>query len=229
MKQRGFTLIEVMVALAVMGILTVMAWQGIEGIIKAQRFGRARSDEVAMVQTLLAQWQNDLNAIDLNASSNYAKGIPPLQYDGQILRLVRADDMRSDRALRVVCWAKRTAERNATGGSEGANSPGVLMRWQSPPITTATDLRQAWNDAQTWAQGSNADTLQTNALALLPITDWKLQVFQNGAWLETGPITPDSADRVNLQGLRLVFTPQAGSLFAGAITRDWIRPSAPGL
>ena len=91
-KARGFTLVEVMVALAIMGIVTAMAWQGISSIMQSQQYNRERSSEVAVMQTLLAQWDSDLNHIELNSSGNYARDIPPIQYekDDGLLRLVRS-------------------------------------------------------------------------------------------------------------------------------------------
>ena len=88
-KVRGFTLVEVMVALAIMGIVTAMAWQGIDAVLKAQKYNRARSSEIAVMQTLLAQWDNDLNHIELNSSGNIAPDIPPIQYEKESALLRR--------------------------------------------------------------------------------------------------------------------------------------------
>ena len=41
--EQGFTLIEVMVALAIMTVVSIMAWQGISGMLQAQKFSRERS------------------------------------------------------------------------------------------------------------------------------------------------------------------------------------------
>jgi general secretion pathway protein J len=226
-KQRGFTLIEVMVALAIMGIVTALAWQGIAAILKAQQYSRSRSNEVAVMQTMLAQWDNDLNHLELNPSAAYASDIPPLQYENEVLRLVRWDDGRSDRALRVVAWAKRLDQP----GNDVKTGPGVLLRWQSPPISSNADLQQAWSNALAWAQGSESTALRATELRILPITEWGLRPFNQGQWSESAQnILPSQRNTVRLQGLRLVFTPAAGSVFAGgSITKDWLRPTAPGL
>ena len=60
-KSLGFTLIEVMVALVVMSIMAVLTWQGIDGMARASAQHRARSDDVAAVQTALLQWRTDLD------------------------------------------------------------------------------------------------------------------------------------------------------------------------
>lgn len=228
-SHRGFTLVEVMVALAIMGMVTAMAWQGIDALMKAQQYNRERSSEVAVMQTLLAQWDNDLSHIDLNSSGNYARDIPPIQYekDTGLLRLVRWDNGRSDRALRVVAWKKRL---NASESDEKTGA-GTLLRWQSPPIASTEDLQLAWQNAKTWADGSESTALLVTELAILPITQWELRPFRQGQWSEDAQdIAPSGRGSVRLQGLRLVLTPSQGSVFAGgAITKDWLRPTAPGL
>ena len=36
MAQRGFTLVEVLVALLIMAVMATMAWQGVDGIVRAR-------------------------------------------------------------------------------------------------------------------------------------------------------------------------------------------------
>jgi general secretion pathway protein J len=228
-KIRGFTLVEVMVALAIMGIVTAMAWQGIDAVLKAQKYNRARSSEIAVMQTLLAQWDNDLNHIELNSSGNIAPDIPPIQYEKEsaLLRLVRADDGRADRALRVVAWKKRQDKSQSNKNTDSV----MLLRWQSPPIASMEDLKQAWQNAKIWADGSENTALQATELAILSISQWELRPYRQGKWSEEAQdILPNERGSPRLQGLRLVITPATGSIFAGgSITKDWLRPTAPGL
>ena len=41
-RARGFTLVEVLVALLVMAIMAVMAWQGVDGIARAREISGSR-------------------------------------------------------------------------------------------------------------------------------------------------------------------------------------------
>ena len=42
----GFTLIELMVAIAVMALLAIMSWRGLDGMSRAHEQNRARGDAV---------------------------------------------------------------------------------------------------------------------------------------------------------------------------------------
>ena len=59
---RGFTLIELMVGIAVMAMLALMSWQGLDGMMRVQTYNRERGDAVQTLQTTLAQWGADLDA-----------------------------------------------------------------------------------------------------------------------------------------------------------------------
>jgi general secretion pathway protein J len=66
MKRRfaaGFTLVEVLVALMVMAIMAVMAWQGVDGIVRARDANQARLERSLRLNTVIAQWEQDLAAV----------------------------------------------------------------------------------------------------------------------------------------------------------------------
>ncbi len=229
-KARGFTLVEVLVALAIMGIVTGLAWQGINAIVQSQKNSQAHSRELAVMQTALAQWEQDLNQLQLLPGSQYTQNVPNLEYkaERQYLRMVRQDNSRADRALRVVAWAKRpdSGDYDAPKGQ-----PGMLLRWQSPAVYTADELEQAWENARRWAEDSEAESLHSYELEIMPLQDWKLLVFnRSSGWAEeASDIAPRGNGSLQLHGLRWVLEPGANSLFFGPIQRDWINPLAPGV
>ena len=52
---RGFTLVEVLVALVVMAIMSLMAWQGVDGIVRTREISQARLEQTLRLETVIAQ------------------------------------------------------------------------------------------------------------------------------------------------------------------------------
>ena len=94
--------------MVVMAIMSLMAWQGVDGIVRTREIepGAARAD--AALETVIAQWEQDLAALQDTAA------VPALTCDGQSVRLTR----RAEGGLQVVVWALRP-ERRARSGSAG--------------------------------------------------------------------------------------------------------------
>lgn len=64
MTARGFTLVELLVALFALSILAVLSWRGLDGMLRAQSQLQARADQVLALQVGLAQWSADLQALE---------------------------------------------------------------------------------------------------------------------------------------------------------------------
>src|SRR5204863_5912641 len=91
----GFTLVEVLVAMMIMAILAMMAWQGVDGIVRARNASQSRLEQTLRLNTVIAQWEQDL------ASLQESSAVPGLVFNGASLRLTR----RADNGLQVVVWA----------------------------------------------------------------------------------------------------------------------------
>lgn len=206
-RLRGFTLVELLVALAAMALLALISWRGLDGMARAQSQHRDRDEAVLVLQTALAQW-----SADLDAATNFGN-TPALDWNGRALRITRQGiDAQGAPAARVVAWT--------VGVSPQGNQ---WLRWQSPPLATRADWTQAWGAAAAWAE-SAAPGADAAATRVLPAEGWSLGYFRNGAWsaavqaqaLGAAPLP----DAVRLQ---LQLAPGPG--LAGLITRDWLRPT----
>ena len=62
-RSSGFTLVELLVALMVMAVLSLMSWRGLDVMGRAQSQTQARADELLVLQSGLAQWSADLDAM----------------------------------------------------------------------------------------------------------------------------------------------------------------------
>ena len=80
---RGFTLVELLVALFAMALLAIMSWRGLDGMTRAQAQTEARADEVLTLQVGLAQWGADLDAV------MEVPRFTAIDWNGRVLRLTR--------------------------------------------------------------------------------------------------------------------------------------------
>lgn len=237
--QRGFTLIELLVALAVMALLALLSWRGLDAMMQSHAQTRERSDAHLVLQTALAQWSTDLEALMPIAHTQ------TLDWDGHVLRLTRRASLWPDPGALVVAWARR----------ESANGP-YWLRWQSAPLQTLNEWHTAWSQAQQWAHNPN-DTLRRNEIALLPLAQWRLLYYREGAWSHpqssagsstsaesgttgTPTATDTSAKRTGFnsasytarlpEGIRLeLVLPSGSGTFTGLLVRDWFNPLTTGL
>ena len=223
-RQRGFTLIELLIAITLMAVLAGLSWRGLDSLMRSRDVTQAQVDKTAVLQTVLAQWQADLHAVQPVPSLTDAG----VQWDGRTLRITRrATAWRADGAdagLWVVAWTLR--------GSQ-------WLRWQSAPLQTRAALQQAWANAERWGQNPSSDdaAFETN---LIPLDAWQLTYFRGNAW--TNPLSSaGSTDTSNTTGgnppsnatnqgalpdaIRLQIDLPASTGVRGRITLDWVRPN----
>lgn len=218
-RARGFTLVELLVSLFVLALLASLSWRGIDGMVRARQQTEARADEVLALQTGLAQWGADLDAIVEFAPSS------ALDWNGRVLRLTRRSSLSPSEGVRVVGWARRD---------------GRWLRWQSVPVTTRGDLDAAWQQADFWSQNPS-DAMRSQEVVIGPLEDWQIFFFRNDAW--TNPLSsaeatpapapagaaPGAAPASKLpQGVRLILQLPPGRAISGRLQRDWVHPTVGG-
>ena len=215
---RGFTLIEVLVAIFIMALMAGLAWQGVDGIVRTRDASQQRLDQALRLNTVLAQWEQDLSNIQDTTL------LPrPLACDGAAVRFTR----RVDDGIRIVVWALRPDAADV----EAAGS--VLERWAGPVVTTSAALQDSWL-ASLQLQGTEPGQLRV----LSGLAQWQVYFFRGNAWTNcqsTGdlaaaapPPPPASAAsgavaaaREELpSGVRLVLTFGTAGGLAGTLTRD---------
>jgi len=224
---RGLTLIELLVALALLSLLALLSWRTLDGMTRAQSITQEQLNRWSNWQTALAQWDADLDA------ALATEQVPPLDFDGRVLRLTRSDpDQGPDSGLRVVGWSLQADP--ASGALRWA-------RWTSAPLRRGSELEQAWQQAAQWGRNPGAqDRLQQ--VLLTPVTAWQLFYHRGGAWSnpQSAEGSSDTATAPGLNpaqtpatqalpdGVRLLLTLPTGGNPGGQLVRDWVRPSLGG-
>lgn len=225
----GFTLVELLVTIFIMAILSLMSWQGIDGMVRVQEATRSRADQIIGLQAGLAQWTVDLDAVQETQIVN------AIDYDGSVLRLTRRDVVTAQ-GLRVVAWVRR-------------NPQGQWTRWQSPPVRNREQLLEQWERAAVW--GRNPVSADSRFEAVLgSIDQWEIFYYRGDAW--TNPLStavaaaPGAAGGSGIpgvtgvpgvaagaltavpDGVRLVLSLSGQQTLSGTLVRDWVRPTAGG-
>jgi general secretion pathway protein J len=202
---RGFTLIEVLVALVLTSIMSLMAWRALDGIGRAGELTDANEQTLQRTEIGLAQWTADLDAL----MDTGVVGIQPLDFDGQRLRLTRQSSQ-PNAGVVVVMWTLRATD---TGR--------IWQRYASLPLTNRAALQAAWLAADRWSRTVLADDASF-AVNLMPASSWQLFYYRDGAWSN-----PQSAAGVtNIgsivlpDGVQLVLDLPGGKLF-----KYWVAPT----
>ncbi|HEU4459198.1 MAG TPA: prepilin-type N-terminal cleavage/methylation domain-containing protein [Methylibium sp.] len=193
---RGFTLVEVLVALLILAVVAAMAWQGIDAMLRSREIAAQRVDRQLRLQTVIAQWETDLQEVQDTGV------VPALQFDGASLRLTR----RSAQGMQLVVWSLR-------GDS--------VTRWAGPVVTRSQALSDQWMQSQQLL-GNEPGSLR----ALTGVGAWQLYLWRGNAWsnaqssADTATTSAGNLRQLLPSGVRLVLAFTEGSGLAGTLTRD---------
>ena len=158
-KQRGLTLIELLVAISVLGFVAVLGWRGLDSIVRARIALTAELEQTRGMQIAFAQMQNDCAHL---ASATILPNKPSLaaaQGKLMLIRTIFTDNQPS--RLQVIAYQVRD---------------GVLTRRESAETRDLTELDALW-----LATAQDIDT--TQAVALQPdVTAMEMRVWIGGTW-----------------------------------------------
>ncbi len=149
---RGFTLVEVLVALVVMAVLAALAWRGTDGMLRSREATRQALDATTRLATIVTQWEQDLFALHDQAS------VPALAFDGRTLLLARE----AEGGVRIVAWSLQG---------------GRWQRWAGPVVVRADALQESWLRAQQLL-GDEPEQLQL----LDGVAQWQIYYYRGNAW-----------------------------------------------
>ena len=170
-SRRGFTLVELLVAITILGVIAVLGWRGLDSIVRARLALTSDLEQTRGMQLAFAQMQSDCGLI---AGAGILGDRPNLLSDqGRLLivRKVYAENQPS--RLQVVAYRLRQ---------------GALMRSESAATRNLDQLDQFWQAALADTDNSNSVTLK-NGVDAMTINSW-----DGNAWSMVAPVaTPNNA------------------------------------
>ena len=108
-RARGFTLVEVLVALFIMAILSAMAFRGIDAISRARDGAQGATDRTLKLNSGMSQFEYDI------AQMVDTQVLQPMEFTGNTLRITR----RTPAGIQLVIWTLQDKR---------------WQRWASPPV-----------------------------------------------------------------------------------------------
>lgn len=165
-SQQGFTLIEVMVAIMLMAVVSVIAWRGLDSVTRADQHLQASSEQTEVLLRALNQMQRDISlraSVELNApdpAKNSAEKVDGLaavtvrssDSKGFRLDIIRSAPVAGDGLQRVRWWLKGDSLYRAAAPARDryplpAAKDGVVV------LSGVSDLQvRVWEADKGWRQ-----------------------------------------------------------------------------
>ncbi|MDQ2820396.1 MAG: prepilin-type N-terminal cleavage/methylation domain-containing protein [Pseudomonadota bacterium] len=178
-RASGFTLVELLVAISILGMVAVLGWRGLDGIVRARANLTEQMEVTRGMQLAFAQMQSDSEQM---ANSALVGNRQTLDSSDGRLTLVRTV-LLENTASRVQVISYRLID-------------GVLLRRESAATRDLAQLDILWKAAI-------SDTDTTPPVALQSgIATMQMLIWQNGVWRQS------VAGNVVAQGLQVAMQVQ---------------------
>jgi general secretion pathway protein J len=158
-KHRGLTLVELLVAISVLGFVAILGWRGLDGIVRARIALTSDLEQTRGMQLAFAQLQSDCAHL---ASTSILANRVPLAIEQERLILIRtvfADNQPS--RLQVITYRVRE---------------GVLTRRESAATRDLRELDMLWLAAMNDTDTAQAVSLQSDVTAM------EMRLWISGGW-----------------------------------------------
>ena len=158
-KYQGLTLIELLVAITVLGFIAVIGWRGLDSIVRSRIALTSELEQTRGMQLAFAQLQSDCAHL---ASPNILPDRTPLAAEQGRLILIRtvfADNQPS--RLQIVTYAARD---------------GLLTRRESAATRDLSELDTLWRLATNDTDTTQPVVLQTDVSSLT------MRLWASGSW-----------------------------------------------
>ncbi|MBD8195254.1 prepilin-type N-terminal cleavage/methylation domain-containing protein [Pseudomonas fluorescens] len=158
--EQGFTLIEVMVAIMLMAVVSLIAWRGLDSVTRADHHLQASTEQTEAMLRVLNQLQRDISlraSVELTVPKDGADGLAGVSVrssdsKGFQLDVIRSAPVAGDGLQRVRWWLKGDSLYRAAAPARDrfplpAAKDGVVV------LTGVSDLQvRVWEADKGWRQ-----------------------------------------------------------------------------
>ncbi|NVD97036.1 type II secretion system protein J [Massilia sp. BJB1822] len=162
-SRSGFTLVELLVAIAVLAIVAVLGWRGLDGIVRSRQTLTGQMEQARGMQLAFAQMESDLEQL---ASKELLQQRENLVADSEGLTLVRTSSP-ENAATQMMVVAYRLRD-------------GVLTRRESRGTRDLAQLDALWQASVGHADTTPGIALQSEVQSLA------VRVWEAGNWRALG-------------------------------------------
>ena len=162
-RARGFTLVELLVAISILAIVAVLGWRGLDGIVRARVALTQQMETTRGMQLAFAQMQSDCEHI---AQRDVVDQRPYLLVGADRLTLVR-EVFTENQPSRLQVVAYRIVN-------------GTLMRRESQATRDLVQLDALWQAVTSDADTNPAVAIQTG------VTGMQVATWLNNSWRQGG-------------------------------------------
>jgi len=172
--RRGFTLVELLVAISILAIVAVLGWRGLDGIVRARSTLAEQMETTRGMQLAFAQLQSDCEHIVEPGTINQR---PRLLTGSDRITMVR-EVFTENQPARLQVVSYRILD-------------GTLVRRESNLTRDLAQLDALWQAASTDADTGGGVALQGG------LTGMQVLVWQNGGWRQA--VTTSNANAALVQ------------------------------
>jgi len=158
-KNFGLTLIELLVAISVLGFVAILGWRGLDSIVRARIALTNEMEQTRGIQLAFAQLQSDCTHLADSYILPNHKAISIAQDRLTLIRSINADNQPS--RLQVISYAVRK---------------GVLIRHESTPTRDLAALEAMWLAAARDVDTNSGVKLRSDVAAIT------MRLWINGRW-----------------------------------------------